>query len=481
MINAEAIRRYSVDPTAFFGDVYLRPGARFRSCWTPEQVEFLEAVGPCLLALARRQRPPMRGCWTEAVKGWGKDSLGALAIVWLLAFAPWSITVQVAADDQQQADEVRRAILDWLRSNPWLADRIDVQRWSIINEATGGRADILTSDAFSSHGARPDLVLLNEVSHVQSEAFGLTMLDNAAKMPNSFCLLCTNAGTLGSWAWRWRELYRSDPRWRFIKVTQTPPWQAPADIAEAARRNPPARFRRLYQGEWVSPGGDLLLPEQIEKSIRWDSPLWERDGQRHSIGALGVDLGLAGHHSAVVVIEGSHRDRFLRVARVVDIRPPTRLEMVRDTIFRLAKQYDISAVFLDAWQGIRLAEELTSMGFIVVAEHQSGPILVKQSNALLQVFQDELLELYRGGDGDLLIGDLYKARVVEKSYGHKIELAEDESGHGDRLSALLQCLPECLESLGRAGVASVVPAGPTNRHGTPLQWCDSSGNQVYWP
>ena len=76
MISPADLRRYSADPMAFFGDVYLRPGVPFRSCWTPEQVEFLEAVGPCLLALARRQRPPMRGCWTEAVKGWGKDSLG---------------------------------------------------------------------------------------------------------------------------------------------------------------------------------------------------------------------------------------------------------------------------------------------------------------------------------------------------------------------------------------------------------------------
>ena len=223
------------------------------------------------------------------------------------------------------------------------------------------------------------------------------------------------------------------------------------------------------------------MPEQIEKAVKWDSPLWERDCQRHSIGALGVDLGLAGHHSAVVVIEGSHQDRCLRIARVADIRPPTRLEMVRDTIFRLAKQYGISAVFLDAWQGIRLAEELTSMGFTVVAEHQSGPILVKQSNALLQVFQDELLELYRGGDGDLLIGDLYKCRVVEKSYGHKIELAEDENGHGDRLSALLQCCRRVLSRWAAPGWRPLCPTGQRNSRGVPLEWCDARENQVYWP
>ena len=92
------------------------------------------------------------------------------------------------------------------------------------------------------------------------------------------------------------------------------------------------------------------------------------------------------------MIEGSHQDRCVaNCPKMADIRPPTRLEMVRDTIFRLAKRSGRFAVFLDAWQGIRLAEELTSMGLTVVAQHQSGPILVKQSNALLQVFQDELL------------------------------------------------------------------------------------------
>ena len=161
MIDTATIRRYSADFTIFAGDAYLRPGVPFRSCWTAEQVEFVEFVGPCLLALARRQRPPIRGVWAECVKGWGKDSLSALAILWLLAFAPWSITVQVAADDQQQANEVRRAV-SMLRSNPWLADRIDVQRWCIVNEATGGRADILISDAFSSHGARPDVIILKK-------------------------------------------------------------------------------------------------------------------------------------------------------------------------------------------------------------------------------------------------------------------------------------------------------------------------------
>jgi hypothetical protein len=445
--TAADLQRWAADPMAFFQDVILVSGGPpFGQLMTGDERQFLATVAPCLLAIARRRRPPTRGVWLEAVKGFGKDTLAAVCILWLLAFSPWAVVVQVAADDQAQAGEVRRAILDWIRANPWLGQRIDVQRWRIVCEHTGGECEILTADASGSHGARPNLVCLNEISHVTSEEFAATVLDNYAKMPDAFAILATNAGYTGTWAWRWRELYRENPRWRFFKVTETPAWQSAADIAEAERRNPPSRFRRLYRGEWVSPGGDLLSPEQIEKAIRHDEPMFLTDWA--TMGAIGVDLGLAGHHSAVVALEGNRLARKLRVARVIDICPPTRLEFVKDSIIRVAKQYNTRGIFMDAWQGIRLAEELQAMGFVVIAEHQTGAVLTRQAAALLQAFQDDVLELYRGGDGDLLVRDLYRARIVEKSYGHKIEFDEDEFGHGDRLSALLQCLPAALEALG---------------------------------
>ncbi len=458
-VTAADIRRYADDPMEFFQDVRRIPeGARFGDEMEESQREILSIIAPCLLAVARRQRPPTRGVWLEAVKGYGKDSLTGLSILWLVVFAPWNVLCQVGADDQGQAGEVKRAIEDWLRANPWLRQRVDVQRWKIINEGTGAECEILTADASGSHGARPNVLVLNEVSHVQSEEYASTLLDNFAKMPDAFCLLCTNAGYTGTWAWRWREIYREAPRWHFRKVTDTPAWQTAADIREAERRNPPARFRRLYRGEWVSPGGDLLSTDQIERAVIHDSPLWRNDGWA-TIGAIGVDLGLAGHHSSIVALEGSQRTRKLRVARVVDFKPPVMLQFVKDAIIRMARQYNSYAVFMDAWQGIRISEELSSLGFTVVAEHQNGAILTKQAGALLQCFQDDVLQLYKGDEGgDLLVRDLYRARIVEKSYGHKIEFDEDEYGHGDRLSALLQCLPAMLEYLGApAAVEYVMP------------------------
>jgi hypothetical protein len=443
----ERIQRYAADPMAFFQDVALRPGGpRFGDVMTPEQRDFLEVVSPCLLALAKRQRPPKRGVWVEAVKGWGKDSIGALCVLWLLCFAPWSVAVQVAADDQQQGGEVKRALEDWIRANLWLSARIDVQRWKIVNTATGGTCEVLTSDASGSHGSRPDMILLNEVSHVQSEDFASTILDNFAKMPDAFGILATNAGFLGSWAWRWRELYRVDSRWYFIKIIDTPSWQSSADIEEARRRNPPARFRRLYRGEWVAAGGDNLPADAIAKAVVHTGPVFERWLDHFTIGGIGVDAGVSGHHAAVVVLLGSHTYQKLRVARVIDMRPPVRLDAIRDEVLHQAAWYGVKLISLDPWQMLRVAEELVARNLNVEAQHQTGQVLTRQAAALLEAVRDGTLELY---DDSLLLEDLYSAKIVERSYGHKVELTENENGHGDRLSALLNILPFMLEALGQ--------------------------------
>ena len=56
------------------------------------------------------------------------------------------------------------------------------------------------------------------------------------------------------------------------------------------------------------------------------------------------------------------------------------------------------------------------------------------------------------------IEDLFMARIVEKSYGHKLVWEENESGHSDRGAALAQVLPYALETLG-AGPTVIVDDG----------------------
>ena len=120
-VSAADVRRWAADPMAFFQDVRFVPdGPAFGSIMADFQREFLEVVSPCLLSVARRQMPPRRGIWWEGVKGCSKDGLCSLALLWLLTFSPRPITAELAADDQQQANELKRSVAEWLHANPGL-------------------------------------------------------------------------------------------------------------------------------------------------------------------------------------------------------------------------------------------------------------------------------------------------------------------------------------------------------------------------
>src|SRR4029453_19012092 len=104
------------------------------------------AIAPSLLALARGDVALIRRYWWERTKGASKDSDCAVAILWLLAFAPRSVRVQVGAYDQQQASELRYIIKSILAIdaplNRLLASVIEVQQYRIIAHGdTSGRGE----------------------------------------------------------------------------------------------------------------------------------------------------------------------------------------------------------------------------------------------------------------------------------------------------------------------------------------------------
>ncbi|MFH1920158.1 MAG: hypothetical protein ABIP48_09775 [Planctomycetota bacterium] len=453
MIDANDLRRYAASPLECFRDSTI-PGVhgdvRLGDVWADFQVEAFKVLADSVLAVAAGEKPPHRGLWIERTKGGSKDSDVGLALVWLLLFSKRPQLIEAGADDLGQILELKKAMADDLRLNPWKATRLSVQTSRIINESTGSECCFLTRDASGSHGSRPTVTVCNELAHVQSEQFMLTLMDNADKLARNLTIVATNAGELKSWQHRWRENYRTDPAWYFQKVDEPASWISQAKVADAERRNPPSRFWRLWRGCWVTPGGDALPATAIEAAIKHTRCLPEIFPGEHSVAAIGVDAGLTQHHAAVVVVVGSYWTQKLIVAKVVDFSPPVSLEAVRDTIIELGRHYRASFVAVDPWQMMRVCAELAGRGFQVMAQHQTGQVLTRSAAATLESIRDGVLQLYKGEPAaELLIEDLYSVRVVEKSYGHKLEFAENENGHGDRLSALANVLPFALEALGR--------------------------------
>ena len=455
------VQLYATNPMRFFADAII-PAAggdrRLGDVWANFQRDAFQVLADCLTAAACNQKPPYRGVWIERTKGASKDSDVGLALLWLLMFSQTPQCIELGADDLDQILETYKAMAAVVRCNPWMGDRLIFQRGKILCEANGSECLFLTRDASGSHGSRPTVTVCNELAHCGSEEFAATMMDNADKVATNLAILATNAGHLGTWQYRWRENYRTDSAWWFQKVDAVAPWIDPAKVADAERRNPPGRFKRLWQGTWVAAGSDALPADSIEKCIIHTRPQWGR-GDRDTICGIGVDAGLVNHHASVVILTGSHASQKLRVARVVDLPPPCRLERIRDEIITQANVFRTRFVALDPWQMLRVSEELTAGGFTVAAEHSTGNVLTRQAAALLQSTRDQVLELY---PDPLLLEDLYGARIVERSYGQRVELPENENGHGDRLAALLTILPHLLEALGRPYYGRIIDDGLGN-------------------
>jgi len=303
------LKKFASDPMAF-QEALIIPSAhgpqRFGDCMADFQRERFAGINPALIAIAKGEKPEIGRHWWEATKGASKDSDLAVCLLWLLAFSRRPLTCQVGAADADQADELRKAAKDILRLNSWLAKRVEIQSWKIICKATASEAQIIPADISGSHGARPQFLILNELSCVTKQEFAENLLDNAAKVPHGLAVIATNSGFTGTWQERWRGIATDSDRWLCHFYSRPAPWLDDAEVEEAKRRNSNARFMRLFWGIWASNSGDALDAADIQAAVNPSAtPLSNRGGKEFAV--AGLDLGIKQDHSALVVIVGSRK------------------------------------------------------------------------------------------------------------------------------------------------------------------------------
>jgi hypothetical protein len=455
------IATYAVDPLSFVLDLQIRHDGGFRRLGDVAadfQLAFFRALAPALRSLAMGERAACQRFWTERPKGASKDSDLAAGVIWLLAFAPRQILVQSMAATQDQASELLKAAATICQTNPWLERRLLFLKNSIICEATGSRLDVLTATGEASHGARPDLVVADELSH-SDEVSQSVLMDNAAKVPWSVCVVATNAGVVGSWQWRWRENARSSESWYFQAITEPPPWIPAEVIAEAERRNPPSRFRRLWKGEWSKAGGDALSEEDVHAAITLAGPALRP--QADMVYVAGLDLGVKRDHSAFVVVgvkPGSGRISLARVQgwRPRDYQDGVDLGQVRQAILDLDEVFNFGRLIYDASQCLLLAGDLESRGIPVQEASFSAAGQNAMAVALTQVFRERSIDLFNDPE---LLTDLQRLSTVERpglGGGMKLSCPRDPIlGHADRAVALAMVLPLALEVANYRGESEV--------------------------
>jgi hypothetical protein len=446
-LDIRKLKKYELDPMPFWLDLdIMTPGGlrRFGDIAHDYQLEWLQSLAPSVLAVAKGEMPPTRVFLFVGTKGAGKDFILAIALAWLIVFAPHGLLIQVGAGDFDQASEYIKWAKELIRHNDVIAPRHEVQASRTINADTGTIAECLTRDSKGSHGARPSICALNELTNVSDEEFAQTLLDNAAKMPGGIVILMSNAGVIDSWQHRWIQYYRNSPRCKFHEYNQPAPHLDAADVADAEFRNPTGRFRRLYWGEFNSDSGDFLTAEYLNAAFRPDLRRRTQRDPEAAFVAIASDLGYANDLSAAAVVSWHPTDGMIYLYELLSWKPEPGQEVslteVSNAIIELALRYRADEVRTDVWQARGLIEQLSSLGIPVVEAKNSGAEATRLARTALGAFRERRIALFMD---DGLRMDLERMTIQDRPAGIVVSAPRTKEGHSDRGYALLYGIYSC--------------------------------------
>lgn len=495
-MNQSDLHTWSTDFERFAADAMSALGEPMHAY----QADLVGKLAPALHALRAKQVADCRKYWVEWTKGAGKDRILALAVMWLVGFTGWPVEVVAGAVDLEQCKELAKRARDVLKALPVIGRIVGVQTERLVNrQRTGGACEIVPADRYGSHGGNPDMTVVNEMSHQVDPTFAQNLLDNATKSKHGVVVCASNAGAVVHWSWPWRETARESGAWCFHQVSHPAPHIAVEDLAEAEKRNPPSRFRRLYWGQWASGSGDALDGGWIDRAITLPGSCREHPGPEWSCVA-GVDAGLTRDFAAVAVVakhvggfEHKHGGETRRMTRMEKImldvgplfpaegyvsraaydawadrslayRPPGTTEPIVPTgvlkllhvwvrrprggeidlgeieteVMRCRSTYRLGLVCFDPWQMADVARRLRRKGARMTSVDPTGGNLTTQAKLVLEAFRENKVELY---PDEGLLRDLRSMSLVERSYGFRLESPRTrEHGHGDAGTAFVLAL-----------------------------------------
>jgi phage terminase large subunit-like protein len=482
-LNETTFRAMANDPAEFRLRVKIdtdKGPVRFeRVCEEWQRADF-EALDPAWLRVAKPNSDEApRRAWIERPRGHSKTSEVALMVAWALAFSRRRLKGYVAAADKDQADLLRAAMVRLVALNPWLGDLLTVMATKVRNPHTGSELEILTSDAPTSYGLNPDFVVVDEVTHHAKRDLWDSLFSSAAKRGHCLLVSILNAGWRDTWQWPLREAVRTDAAWIFSRLEgPAASWITSATLAEQERLLPRAAYRRLWLNQWADGSGDAIDAQAIDDATTLVGPL--ENPEPGWVYVAGLDLGLTRDSSALAIV-GRHvgwteripvdrPQRFIhrtiaaaqelglleshnlgddvrlvhhaatyrtRVARTELWRPtPGRMVQLPEVTARvaeLAKLFGLARIAFDVWQGQHMGQLLQAEGLPMLPVQFGQTTLPAMAAEMLSAFNDRTVELYPDAD---LLADLRKLRVIEKSYGLRLESPRDSRGHGDVATAL---------------------------------------------
>lgn len=436
---------------------------RFESVMAPFQRICFEQLASSLEELRDGEMPERRRWWIERTKKASKDADLAVVIAWLVAFPTRPFYGQIGAADRGQAGIVRDRLSDLLFYNPWLNDKMELVgneiRSKVLRQNGKPLAliDIESSDVTGSHGGTPDILIVNELSHITRFEFAETMMDNADGVAQGMVIIATNAGVKNTKPWQWRCSAISSSEWTVHVVSEPAPWHTHKTLQEAKKRNSKSRFARLWKGEWITGGGDIFDEVDLDEvfSLSYPDTFHPLPGWDY---IAGLDLGITNDHAGFVILGVNQKIRKIRLAYMKrwdprDTDGEVDLINVEEIMIATCLHFRTICMFYDPHQAVFMAQRARRKITVREMTFSSGKNLTEMASALKQAVESHVLEVFDEPDGSLR-SDFDKFKIVEKSYGYKIEATRDDRGHADVGTALVIALPAAISLMNGSAFLS---------------------------
>jgi hypothetical protein len=435
---AEQVARWRANRMAFRREaITLEDGRPFGAVMEPWQAEDFAALDAGTSRHAYLERP----------RGHAKTfDLGTEAVAELLLGPPGQ-RLFCAAADEDQARLLFEDVADKFRRSPLLASSVRVLQREIVVRATGSRLRVLTSDAPTAYGLRPDWLAVDELAEWRRRELWDSLWTATGKRARCRMLVITTAGwDQTSVCWEVRGIAEREADWYFAPRGQCASWISAAWLAQQRRTLPAHVFARLHESRWVEGAGAFLTSAEVD--ALFTDALPEGPGPV----AVGLDLGvtrdaavaaavrrLAGGIVAVEVLETWAPRAGVRVD----------LQEVEDAAAALAAHLR-APVVLDPWQGVLMGQRLRARGVRVEEFAFTADGRRRLFGVLLDLVRTGRL---RSRPHEALRRELLGLEVQETTAGWRVD--HRPGRHDDHVVAVALAAQHVAQApaLGRAGWA----------------------------
>jgi len=427
----------------------------------PFQRNFFEDVASSLEAIRDGRIPSCRRFWMERTKKGSKDNDAAVCVLWLMAFAKRPTFCQIVAASREQAGIIRQRVDEILFYNEWLNPFVKTTRGGICSRNELGETVIEATDASTGHGGTPDLLILNELTHVAKWKAMVTHYNNASGVPRGVLLVATNAGYKGTEAEGWKKnALEKTNRWHMHVWDKVAPWLNEEDVEDAKSINTRSEQIRLFGRKgggdnWVSGKGDALSEESIDRVFRPGLQPMKGDEEGWMF-LVGLDLGIKKDHAGLAVTGINRGEGRIRVAKLRDWKPSVKNEKGELEVNIAEVKREAAEVYNDfkpVWFGIDPAaggtffkQELRMQGIMISDMYFTGVSLNEMATSFMQVMESGILECF---ENESLRRDLGKFEIkVKQPSGYRLKALSDIYGHADVGTAFVMTLPKAITMLG---------------------------------